>query len=78
MYGFDHGVWMLGGWMVVLVLWLLPFTLLFVAIKIFFDKFKAGSGKSALDILEEAYASGNISRDEFLQKRDDMQKSSAK
>lgn len=78
MYGFDHGVWMLGGWMVALVLWLLPFTLLFVAIKIFFDKFKAGSGKSALDILEEAYASGNISRDEFLQKRDDMQKSSAK
>ena len=78
MYGFDHGVWMLGGWMVVLVLWLLPFTLLFVAIKIFFDKFKVGSGKSALDILEVAYASGNISRDEFLKKRDDMQKSSAK
>ena len=78
MYGFDHGVWMLGGWMVALVLWLLPFTLLFLAIKIFFDRFKAASGKSALDILEEAYASGNISRDEFLQKRDDLQKSSAK
>jgi putative membrane protein len=74
MYGFDHGVWMMGGWMVVLLLWLLPFTLLFVALKIFFDKFKAVSGKSALDILEEAYAGGNISREEFMQKRDDLQK----
>lgn len=78
MYGFDHGVWMLGGWMVMLVLWLLPFALLFFAIKILFDKFKADSGKSAIDVLEEAYASGNISRDEFLQKRDDMQKNRAK
>lgn len=74
MYGFDHGVWMMGGWMVVLLLWLLPFALLFFALKIFFDKFKAVSGKSALDILEEAYAGGNISREEFMQKRDDLQK----
>lgn len=74
MYGFDHGVWMLGGWMVMLALWLLPFAFLFLAIKIFFDKFKSTAGKNALEILEEAYASGNISREEFLQKRDDLQK----
>ena len=74
MYGMDHGVWMLGGWIVMLALWLLPFALLFVAIKFFFEKFKATGGKSALEILEEAYAGGNISRDEFLQKRDDLQK----
>ena len=74
MYGFDHGVWMLGGWMVMLALWLLPFAFLFMAIKIFFDKFNATAGKNALEILEEAYASGNISREEFLQKRDDLQK----
>ena len=74
MYGFDHGVWMLGGWMVMLALWLLPFAILFLAIKIFFDKFKATAGKNALEILEEAYASGNINREEFLQKRDDLQK----
>ena len=74
MYGFDHGVWMLGGWMVMLALWLLPFAILFLAIKIFFDKFKATASKSALEILEEAYASGNIGREEFLQKRDDLQK----
>ena len=74
MYGFDHGVWMLGGWIVMLALWLLPFALLFVAIKFFFDKFKATAGKTALEILEEAYAGGKISREEFLQKRDDLQK----
>ena len=41
MYGFDHGVWMMGGWMVMLAFWLLPFFLLFIAIKVFFGKFKA-------------------------------------
>ena len=74
MYGFDHGTWMMGGWIVMLALWLIPFALLFVAIKFFFDKFNAGGGKSALDILEAAYASGKIRRDEFFQKRDDFQK----
>ena len=74
MYGFDHGVWMTGGWIVMLALWLIPFVLLFFAIKFFFDKLKASGGKSALDILEAAYASGEIDRDEFLQKRDDLQK----
>ncbi|KVW93717.1 MAG: hypothetical protein Q8K05_11310 [Polaromonas sp.] len=73
MYGFDHGVWMLGGWIVMLALWLLPFVLLFVSIKVFFERFKAGTDKSALEILELAYASGKIGREEFLRKRDDLQ-----
>ena len=74
MYGFDHGVWMLGGWIVMLVLWLLPFTLLFFAIRFFFDKFKTMDDKTALEILEATYARGKISREEFLQKRDDLLK----
>lgn len=73
MYGFDHGVWMMGGWMVMLALWLLPFALLFVAIKVFFEKFKAGKDRNALEILEMAYADGKIGREEFLLKRDDLQ-----
>ena len=78
MYGFDHGVWMMGGWFVMLAIWLLPFVLLFVAIKVFFGKFKAGTDQSALEILEKIYASGKIDREEFLRKRDDLQaKSSA-
>ena len=74
MYGFDHGVWMLGGWIVMLALWLLPFALLFFAIRFFFDKFKTIGDKTALEILEATYARGKISREEFLQKRDDLQK----
>lgn len=75
MYGFDHGVWMFGGWLVMLAVWLLPFVLLFAAIKYLMRRpGPAGAGKSALDILDEAYARNEISRDEYLQKRDDMQK----
>jgi len=73
MYGFDHGVWMMGGWIVMLAFWLLPFVLLFVAIKVFFKKFEAGTDQSALEILEKVYASGKIGREEFLRKRDDLQ-----
>ena len=74
MYGFDHGAWMMGGWIVMLALWLLPFALLFLAIKFSFDKLKASGGKRTIDILEASYAGGNISREEFLQKRDDLLK----
>ncbi len=74
MYGFDHGAWMMGGWIVMLLLWLLPFALLFFAIRFFFDKFKMMGDKTALEILEATYARGEIKRDEFLQKRDDLLK----
>ena len=66
MCGFDHGVWMLGGWIVMLVLWLLPFALLFIAIRFFFDKFNAAGRKTAIEIMEATYACGKINRDEFL------------
>lgn len=75
MYGFDHGVWMMGGWLVMLAVWLLPFAFLFLAIKVFFERFKADTEKSAIEILDAAYASGKIGREEFLQKRGDLQTS---
>jgi len=75
MYGFDHGVWMFGGWLVMLAIWVLPFVVLFAAIKYLLSRFgSAGAGKSALDILDEAYARREISREDYLQKRDDLQK----
>ena len=77
MYGFDHGVWMMGGWIVMLAFWLLPFVLLFVAIQVFFGKFRVGIDQSALEILEKVYASGKIDREEFLRKRDDLQAKSS-
>lgn len=75
MYGFDHGVWMVGGWIAMLGLWLLPFALLFGAIWFLAQKFKStAADKTALEILDEAYARGDISREEFFQKRDDLLK----
>ncbi|MBM3357819.1 MAG: SHOCT domain-containing protein [Betaproteobacteria bacterium] len=75
MYGFDHGAWMLGGWIAMLLLWLLPFVLVLVAIWFVVKNAKSQPReKAALEILEEAYARREIGRDEFLQKRDDLQK----
>ena len=75
MYGFDHGVWMFGGWVMMLVIWLLPFLVLFVGMKYLLGRSgSAPAGKSALDVLDEAYARREVSRDEYLQKRDDLQK----
>jgi uncharacterized membrane protein len=42
-----------------------------VAIKFLLERY-GRSGNTALDLLEEAYASGKITREEFLQKRQDL------
>jgi putative membrane protein len=87
MYGpFDHG-WMFGGWIGMLfgvvwmiLFWGIPFLLIVALLKYLFAKPRDKDGveagpepKSALDILKEAYARGEINRDEYLQKRDDLQ-----
>lgn len=73
MYGFDHGVWMFGGWLMMLLVWLVPFVALFVGLKYLYGRSgPASAGKSARDLLDEAYARGEISREEYLQKRDDL------
>lgn len=75
MYGYDHGAWMFGGWLGMLLVWLAPIVLLLAAIKYLVAGSKPGGhGKTPLEILEEAYARREISRDEFLQKRDDLKK----
>ena len=73
MYGFDHGAWMLGGWIAMLMLWLLPFVLVAVAAWLLVRNARAQPrARTAIEILEEAYARGEITRDEFLLKRDDL------
>lgn len=75
MYGYDHGAWMLGGWLGMLLIWVVPIILLLVAIKHLSTGSRSGEkGKTPLEILEEAYVRGEISREEFLQKRDDLKK----
>ena len=65
---FDHGTWMFGGWLIFLIVWLIPFIISYI---IFADRFR-GRSPSARELLDHAYARGELSRDEYLQKRNDI------
>lgn len=65
---FDHGNWMFGGWLTMLIVWLAPFLLLFLFLK---DARKPPES-SARELLDQAYARGDLSREAYLQKRDDL------
>ncbi len=80
MYGFNHG-WMYdgsgGGWMILGWLWmalimLAPVLLLFAAFKYLFSWPRPGRSERALEILDEAYARGEIQREDYLQRRADL------
>ena len=86
MYGWDHGGWMFGGsdgwmifgWLWMALIWLIPILLLFSLFKYLLSN-RPGADKqtphrNALDILDEKYARGELTREEYLQKRDDIQK----
>lgn len=87
MYGWNHGDWMFGhdgwmifGWLWMALIWLVPLLLLFALFKYLFGSPKSSATKgekpamTSMDILEEVYARGEINREEFLQKRDDLKK----
>ncbi len=65
---FDHGSWMFGGWLTMLLIWLAPLFLLFLVLKNFFGN----RPSSARELLDQAYARRELSRDEYLRKRDDL------
>jgi putative membrane protein len=78
MYGsYAHGG-MLGGGLGMILVWTIPLVLLFLVGRFLFMKGKDGDDKdvpgtrNALDLLKEAYARGEIDRDEYLRKRDDL------
>ncbi|MBZ0093262.1 MAG: SHOCT domain-containing protein [Sulfuricellaceae bacterium] len=72
------GGMLLGGlWM--LLIWGIPLLVLFALLKYLFARPRGSAGReikpasaTPLDILKEAYARGEIGRDEYLQKRDDL------
>jgi len=82
----DYGMgWGMGwGWFGMMLFWLIPLLVVIVltaaAIKYLFS----GGARSntatrddrnrALEVLEERYARGEINREEYLQKRDDMKR----
>lgn len=85
MYGhwYDHS-WMTGGGMFIAWIWmglliLIPLLVLFSLVKYLFGKNSSDRNikekqeiSAPLDILKSSYARGDISREEFLQKRDDI------
>ncbi|WP_413438208.1 SHOCT domain-containing protein [Sulfuriferula sp. GW1] len=88
MYGWDHGGWMFGnggGWMIFGWFWmaligLVPILLLFALVKYLFGNRESGAHsklemrRTALDILDESYARGDLTREAYLQKREDLNK----
>lgn len=71
MYGYDHFGMGLGGLGMILV-WVVSLILLFLLIRHFLGDKGQGHGKSALEILEERYARGEIEREEYLKRRADL------
>lgn len=77
-YGMGYGMGL--GWLGMMLFWLVPVVLIAVGLKYFFG---GGSRptpgtpdvrQKALDVLEERYARGEINREEYLQKRDDLKR----
>lgn len=72
MYGFDHFGMGAGG-LGMLLIWLVPLVLLFLLFRHLAGDKKKRRRETALEILEERYARGEIEREEYLQRRADLE-----
>lgn len=77
MYGWHGWDWGWGGGLIMglgmLLVWLIPIGLIAALVVYLINQNKSTQApERALDILERAYARGEISREEFLQKRNDL------
>lgn len=74
-YGYGWHWW---GWLGSILFWLVLISVIVAAVKYVFSRTapSGGSGSTgsaaAFSVLEERYARGEINRDEFLQKREDL------
>ena len=68
------------GWFGMILFWLVPILLIALGLKYFFEGgIRPNPGardgrQGALDVLEERYARGEIDREEFIEKRDDLKR----
>ena len=72
MYGFDHFGMGFGGWGMILV-WVVPLVMLFLLFRHFSGEKEKRRGRTAVEILEERYARGEIDREEYLKRRVDLE-----
>ena len=68
MYG-----WGLGGGLMMLILWVLVVLLVVWLIREFSGQGNTRTSSTALDILKERYVKGEINKEEFEQKKKDLQ-----
>lgn len=73
-YGVGWGI----GWLWMFLFWLIPILFVLAVAKYLFSGRPPSGGASredkALSVLEERYARGEINREEFMQKRDDLKR----
>lgn len=65
------------GWLGMGLFWLVPILLILVAVKYLSGRHPdlvGGKSGKALEVLEERYARGEIGREEYLQKWDDLKR----
>ena len=75
MHGFGHdwmygGGWMMLGWLWMAIVFFAPVLIVLSLLKYLLGR--RGTRGRARDLLDEAYARGEVSREEYLQKRADL------
>lgn len=70
---FGSGMW--GGWMLMIIFWIIGITLFILFIKWFVDqgRRKSRQDRMPLDILKERYAKGELDKDQFEKMKKDLQ-----
>jgi putative membrane protein len=76
MYGYDHNMFGFGGfWMI--IFWIIIIVVLVLLIKSLVGRGSSGNGgksegPTSMEILKRRYASGEMSKEEFEQKKKDL------
>lgn len=74
MMNLDYGYWGWFGWVFMLTWWILFISLIIAIIRwlLFRSRENLDGGRTALDILKERYAKGEIDKKEFEEKKKDL------
>jgi len=75
MYGFENGAMgMSWGWPGMLLMWLVPVLLFVVLLRFFSGRPDGPAQKTPREILDARYANGEIEREDYLVRLDDLKK----